>query len=324
MLETNVGSARNRVDGRAKVTGAATYAAEFASPEMARGYVLSGDIARGRIRRIDTKAAKAVPGVIEVFTHQNRKRTARADRNYQDEVGPPGSPFRPLQSDEIQYSGQPVALVVAEDFETARYAATLIEVEYETADHQTDLEQVRAKAYVPPKKRTGLSPPPKPRGDADAMLADVPVKIEAEYRIEAEYHNPMELHAATVVWNGDGSILVHDKIQGVQNDQAYIAGVFGLKSSEVRVVSPYVGGAFGSGLRPQYQVFLAVMAALALKRSVRVEMTRDQMFTHVHRPLTINTVQLGALRDGTLQAIRHDAVQATSQFEDHQEVVVNW
>lgn len=155
------------------------------------------------------------------------------------------------------------------------------------------------------------------------MLNDLPVKVGGEYPIAAEYHNPMELHATTVVWQ-DGKILVHDKIQGVQNDQAYIAGVVGLRTSDVQVVSPFVGGAFGSGLRPQYPVFLAVMAALALKRSVQVELTRDQMFTHVHRPRTINTVALGATRDGTLQAIRHDAVQGTSQFEDHQEVVVNW
>ncbi len=327
MLQThapdNVGFPHSRVDGRAKVTGAATYAAEFATPDVARGYVLSAAITRGKITRIDTSRALAVPGVIDVFTHENRPRTARSDSAYQDEVGPPGAPFRPLQSAEIQYAMQPIALVVAEDFEIARYAATLIDVQYKEAAHQTDLEAQRKSAYVPPKKRTGITPPPKPRGDAEAMLADVPVKVGGEYPIAAEFHNPMEPHATTVVWN-DGKLTVYDKIQGVQNDQSYIAGVFGLSKSDVHVISPYVGGAFGSGLRPQYQVVLAVMAALALKRSVRVELTRDQMFTHVHRPRTINTVVLGATRDGTLQAIRHAAVQGTSRFEDHQEVVVNW
>lgn len=134
----------------------------------------------------------------------------------------------------------------------------------------------------------------------------------------------MEPHATTVVWQDDGKLVVYDKTQGVQNSQNYITGVFGLKKDDVRVISPFVGGAFGSGLRPQYQLFLAVMAAMELKRSVRVVLTRDQMFTFTHRPDTIQTLGIGADKDGKLQAIRHDAVAETSTFEDYQEVVVNW
>ena len=118
----------------------------------------------------------------------------------------------------------------------------------------------------------------------------------------------MEPHASTVVWEGGGKLTVHDKTQGVQNSQGYVASVFGLSKDDVRVVSPFVGGAFGSGLRPQYQLFLAVMAALDLERSVRVELTRDQMFTFTHRPATISTVMLGAEPDGRLVALKHDAV----------------
>ena len=134
----------------------------------------------------------------------------------------------------------------------------------------------------------------------------------------------MEPHATTVVWQDDGKLVVYDKTQGVQNSQNYVTGVFGLKKDDVRVISPFVGGAFGSGLRPQYQLFLAVMAAMELKRSVRVVLTRDQMFTFTHRPDTIQTLGIGADKDGKLQAIRHDAVAETSTFEDYQEVVVNW
>ena len=135
----------------------------------------------------------------------------------------------------------------------------------------------------------------------------------------------MEPHATTVVWEGDGKITVHDKIQGVQNTQGYIANVFGLTPDDVHVVSPFVGGAFGSGLRPQYQLFLAVMAALALKRSVRVELTRDQMFTFGYRPATINTVALGARR-GRARCRRSSTTRSPARlaFEDYQEVVVNW
>lgn len=322
--DPNVGSPRNRVDGFAKVTGGAKYAAEFVAPDLAYGYVVSSAIARGRIARIDTRAAEGIPGVVKIFTHENRPRTAWFSHSYQDEVAPPGTPFRPLYSDEISYSGQPIALVVADDFEVARYAASLIDVEYEAESHETDLRVVRAKAYVPPKKRSGITPPPKPRGDAMKAYSEAPARVWAEYSIATEHHNPMEPHATTVVWQGGGKITIHDKIQGVMNTQGYVASVFGLAKDDVHVISPFVGGGFGSGLRPQYQLFLAVMASLDLERSVRVELTRDQMFTFVHRPETINTVGLGAKPDGSLLAMKHDAVAVTSRFEDYQEVVVNW
>lgn len=322
--DPHIGSPRSRVDGPAKVTGAAQYAAEFEAPDLAHGYVVSSAVARGRIARIDAAAAEAVPGVIKVYTHENRPSTAWFSHNYRDQVAPPGTPFRPLYSDEILYSGQPVALVVAEDFEIARYAASLVRVDYEAAAHETDLRLVRAKSYDPPKKRSGITPPPKPRRDAMKAYSEAPVRVWGEYAIATEHHNPMEPHASTVIWEGDGKITVHDKIQGVMNSQGYIANVFGLAKDDVRVISPFVGGGFGSGLRPQYQLFLAVMAALDLERSVRVELTRSQMFTFVHRPETINTVGLGANPDGTLLALKHDAVGVTSRFEDYQEVVVNW
>ena len=322
--DPHIGSPRDRVDGPAKVTGAAKYAAEFEAPDLAHGYVVSSSVARGRIVGIDAAAAEAVPGVLKVFTHENRPRTAWFSHNYQDEVAPPGKPFRPLYSDEIQYSGQPIALVVADDFEVARYAASLVRVEYEAATHETDLRLVRAKSYVPPKKRSGITRPPKPRGDAMKAYSEAPVRVWGEYGIPTEHHNPMEPHASTVVWEGDGRITVHDKIQGVLNSQGYVTNVFGLAKEDVRVISPFIGGGFGSGLRPQYQLFLAVMAALDLERSVRVELTRDQMFTFVYRPATINTVGLGATREGSLLALKHDAVAVTSRFEDYQEVVVDW
>jgi xanthine dehydrogenase YagR molybdenum-binding subunit len=322
--DTHVGSPRSRVDGPAKVTGKATYAAEFATPDLAYAYIVGSSIARGRIAGIDAAAAEAVPGVIKVFTHENRPKTAWFSFRYKTMVGPPGSPFRPLYSDEIQFSGQPVVLVVAESFDIARHAASLVRVSYEQHPHETDLGRARSDSYRPPKQRLGIAPPPKPRGDAVKALSEAPVRISAEYTIATEHHNPMEPHATTVIWEDGGKLTIHDKTQGAQSSQAYVAGVFGLSSDDVRVVSPYVGGAFGSGLRPQHQLFLAVMASLALERSVRLELTRQQMFSHVHRPETINVVSLGADEDGRLRSIQHHAVAATSRFEDHQEVVVNW
>ncbi len=322
--ETHVGSPRSRVDGPDKVTGAARYSAEFTAPDLAHGYVVSSAIAKGRIARIDTSAALAAPGVAEVFTHENRPRTSGFSHSYQDQVAPPGAPFRPLSDARIVYSGQPVALVVAESFEAARHAASLVRVAYEAEPHETDLRRKLRESYEPPKKRSGITPPPKPRGNAERAFAEAPVKVSGEYWAAYEHHNPMEMHASTVVWEGGGKLLVHDKNQGVQNAQTYVCNVFGLSKSDVRAVTPYVGGGFGSGLRPQYQLFLAVMAALELRRSVRVVLTRDQMFTHVYRPNTYQTVRLGADPDGKLRSIQHHSVTGTSQFEDYQEVVVNW
>lgn len=322
--KTHVGAPLSRVDGRVKVTGAAKYAAEFKAPDLAYGYEVSSAIAKGRITSIAVDAALAVPGVIKVFTHEDRPRTAWFDFSYKDENAQPGSPFRPLYDEKILFSGQPIALVVANTFEIARYAASLVRIEYETEVHAVEVRAKRQDAYEPGKKRSGISGPPSPRGDARQAFQSAPVHIESEYHVAVEHHNPMEMHASTVIFEGDGKITVYDKTQGVQSIQSYITSVFGLSESNVRVLSPFVGGAFGSGLRPQHQLFLAVMAALDLERSVRVTLTRDQMFSLGYRPDTWHEVKLGASADGRLCALQHHAVAGTSTYEDYQEVVVNW
>ncbi|MCU1287067.1 MAG: aerobic-type carbon monoxide dehydrogenase, large subunit CoxL/CutL-like protein [Acidobacteriales bacterium] len=318
-----IGQPISRVDGRAKVTGQAKYAGEYNVPNLAYGVIVSSAIAKGRITNIDSTKALSLNGVLQVFTHKNAPRTAERDENYWDEVAPPGSPFRPLQNDKVMFSGQPVALVVAESFELAMYAASLVQVEYKIEQHVTDLDQVRNEAYVP-RPREGIDPPAKPRGNPESALAGAPVKIEVEYSAPVEHHNPMEPYATTVLWEGDSKLIVYDKTQGSVNNHDYVCNVSGLSSDQVRLLSPYVGGAFGSGLRPQYQLVLAVMAALGLKRSVRVTLRRQQMFTLGHRPRTIQNVALGAATDGKLQALIHQAIAETSQYEDYSEPVVNW
>jgi xanthine dehydrogenase YagR molybdenum-binding subunit len=319
-----VGQAISRVDGPAKVTGLAKYAGEFAAPDLAYGVVVSSAIAKGRIKRIDAAAAEAVPGIVKVITHENRPATSQKPEDYQDAVAPPGAPFQALASDRIVYSGQPIALVVGEDFETARYAASLVRVEYETAAPLTDLTAQSGASYDPPMKRAGIKPPPEPWGDAAQAFDTSEIRVNAQYRMADEHHNPMEPHASTVVVEKDGTYTVYDKIQGVSNTHDYIAGAFGLKPEQVRVLNPYLGGGFGSGLRPQYQLFLAMLAAKDLGRSVRVTLTRDQMWSFTYRSEAIQTVSLGADRSGKLTALKHDAVQGTSTYEDYQEVIVNW
>ncbi len=322
MNTEHIGKPISRVDGRAKVTGAAKYAAEYNVPGLVYGVVVSSAIAKGKIIRIDAAAALRLPGVLQVFTHENSPKLAESDGSYRDDVAPPGSPFRPLYSNKVKYSAQPVALVVADSFGLARYAASLIRVEYKREAHATDLMAEREKAYQP--KPREYFPRPEPRGNAEKAFADAAVQLEAEYLGPAEHHNPMEPFATTVVRDENGRLIVYDKTQGVQNVRNYLCNVFDYSQEDLRVVSPFVGGAFGSGLRPVYQVFLAVLAARELKRSVRVSLTRQQMFSFTHRPATWQRVALGAASDGSLEAVIHEVISETSRFEDYTENVVTW
>lgn len=222
-------------------------------------------------------------------------------------------------------SQQPVALVVAETFELARYAASLLRVEYAAEAHETDIEKKRDDGYEPGRGKSGFMPPPKPRGNPNEAYKNAAHQHEAEYIHLAQHNNPLENFATTVEWLGEGKKLnIFDKTQGAMNVQQYLTKIFGLSKEEARVISKFTGGAFGAGLRPQYQVFLAVLAALALERSVRVSLTRQQMFSLGHRPHTLQYLKLGANENGGLEAVHHAALAETSQFEDFTEVVVNW
>ncbi|HEY1608983.1 MAG TPA: xanthine dehydrogenase family protein molybdopterin-binding subunit [Paraburkholderia sp.] len=319
-----VGDALPRVDGRAKVTGAACYAGEFDAPGLVYGFAVGSPIAAGRVISIDASAALETPGVLHVLTHENRPALPLSDSAWKDQVAPGGMPFRPLWDDRIWFSGQPVALVIAETLELARHAASLLAIRYEHTPHQTELNEAVPAAYPPSEEKGGFDPPPKPRGDAYRALRKAEVSVDAFYSTPAEFHQPMEMHGCTVVPSSDGSYTVYDKTQGVLNVQKFLTRVFGLAPAQVRVVSPFVGGAFGSALRPQYSLVLAMMAARDLKRPVRVTLTRQQMFTLGHRPASLQHVALAARHNGRLEAIIHEAVAATSRFEDYADVVVNW
>ena len=322
-----IGTPTSRVDGIAKVTGAAKYAAEFNVPDLAHASLVCSTIPKGRITRIDTTAAARIKGVLTVLTHENRPPMADSDQAYKDEVAPDGSPYRPLYDGKILFDGQPVALVVAETSEIARYAASLVHVEYAKEAHATDIFCQRNAAVpikAPASPIEALFTPPKVRGTPDQALAAAAVRHEAEYYVPIEHHNPMELYASTVIYEADGKLTVYDKTQGVQNVHKYLCGVFGTMPEDVRVMSPYMGGGFGSGLRPQFQVVLAVLAVRALQRSVRVVLTRQQMYALGYRPAMIQNIALGANRAGTLDAITHDAVTVTSQYEDFHRQETGW
>ena len=326
-MASYIGTPTSRIDGVAKVTGAAKYAAEFNVPRLAYGSIVTSTIAKGRIARIDLSAAMRVQGVIDVLTHENRPPMADTDQAYKDDVAPDGSPFRPLYDGRILFNGQPIALVVAETSEVARFVASLVHVEYQQEPHVTDLYRQRDAAVpvaTPTNPMEAIFAPPKPRGNAEQALAAAAVRHEAEYYVPIEHHNPMELYASTVIFEDDGKLTVYDKTQGVQNVQQYLCNIFKMKPDELRVLGPFMGGGFGSGLRPQYQAVLAVLAARKLRRSVRVVLTRPQMYEIGYRPAMIQRIALGANAGGTLDAIAHDAVTVTSQYEDYHRQETGW
>lgn len=300
-----LGKETTRVDGIAKVTGKAKYTAEFQVPHVAYGFIVLSTVAKGRITAINTREAEQAAGVVRVFTHLNAGRLGKAPA-----ADAPPQWAWPLQSDRVFFNGQPIALVVAESYEQARHAARLVKATYQAEAHVTDLHAVIDRAQPDPDTAKG-----KPRGNPTAALEAAAVKIESEYRIPINHHNPIEPHAAIAFWEGE-QLTIFDKTQNVYGVQKHLAEGLGVPAEKIRVVSPFVGGAFGSSLKPNYYPSLTAMAARELKRPVKVVLTRAQMFTgHGYRPQTIQKVTLGADPSGKLQAIVHQAFHNTSSFE---------
>lgn len=322
-MSLQIGKPVSRVDGPCKVTGIAQYAGDFMPHECLEGVAINSTITKGKIKEMDLSQALAVPGVLKIFTHENRPSLPWFDKKYKDQDSPEGSPFRPLYDGDIRYAGQPIGLVVAESIEAARFAASLVKISYEEVPHQVSLKAQQDEARKPRKMKGGSPPPPKPKGDAQKAFAESAAKVQVEYTSPTEHHNPMEPHAAVVEWNGD-QLVIHDKTQGVLNSQQYVCNIFGLSPKKVRVLSPFVGGAFGACLRPQYPLFFAALAAIELKRAVRVVLSRHQMFSFGHRPHTIQKISLGANPEGKLTSLMHEAIAETSRFEDYTENVVSW
>jgi xanthine dehydrogenase YagR molybdenum-binding subunit len=318
--QPTIGTPVDRVEGEMKVTGRLRYAGEHPVPDLLYGVVVSAGIARGRIAAIDTSRARKVEGVREVLTHQNRPQVPWYDMKDDGAAANTKPPFRALCNDEIVFSGQPIALVVADSFEAARQGAMRISADYHVDVPHTRLEAALPRRYTPERKQKGNIA----RGDVDQACARAASTIQQRYRLAMEWHHPMEMHATTVEWHGDGRVTVHDKNQGSQNAQEQLAEAFGYAKDRLRVMNTAVGGAFGSGLRPAYQAYLAMLAATMLKRSVRVTLTRQQMFTHVHRPACVQDVILACDERAQLTAVAVHATTSTSPFETYTENIVGW
>ena len=295
-----IGAGIDRKEGRAKVTGAAKYAAEFEVEGLAHAVLVQSTVAKGTIEAIDTTGAARMPGVLLVITPDNAMRLKIEQATQQTVRGPL------LQDRVISFQGQHVAVVVAETLEQAQDAAAHVRVRYSAAAARTAMDDWLDAAIKPRQFRNGQRPPDSQRGDPDAAFAAAAVKVEATYRTPIEHHNPMEPHATIAKWDGDGLTVWHTT-QGVAGAQHTLAAFFDLDPSRVRVICPYLGGGFGSKGNCWPPASLAAMAAKMTGRAVRLELTRAQMYTsNGYRPRTIQTVKLGADANGKLVAVRHD------------------
>jgi xanthine dehydrogenase YagR molybdenum-binding subunit len=312
-----IGQEVSRVDGPAKVTGSARYSGEITLPDLAYAEIVGAGIASGRITSIDTAQAERAEGVAGILTHRNMPKVNHVPLVPSLLGGPaPGETFFPMQDDVVHYAGQPVALVVADSLERARYAATLVQVSYAETPSVTTIGQGRAGAYEPEKIFGGILPAQVRRGNVEDGLAAADLHIDASFRFAANHHNPIEALTTTAAWDGD-QLTLYDSCQGIKAVQLTVAAQLGLSPSKIRVLTRYVGGAFGAKAMVWPHVTLTALAARHVRRPVRLTVSRGQMFTSCgHREEQEQHIWLGAASDGTLTAIRHHKISLTSPFDD--------
>jgi xanthine dehydrogenase YagR molybdenum-binding subunit len=303
-----IGAAVDRVEGREKVTGQAKYAYEHVQDDVAYGAIVQSTIARGRILGVDASAALGLPGVIAVVSHENAPRLHEVS----------DGELAILQSTAVSYRGQIVGAVIADSIETARQAERLVRIDYAPEPHDVLLRPDHPGLYKPDHVNPNYTTDTE-QGDFDGAFATAEFTIDCTYQTPAEHNNPMEPHATLAIWE-EGRITIYDSNQGVTNVQNTLAQAFGLEAAAVRVISPHVGGGFGSKGTPRPHVILAVMASKTVGRPVKIAVTRQQMF-HVtgYRTPTIQRMRLGADRDGRLTALCHDAIVQTSTVREFAE-----
>jgi xanthine dehydrogenase YagR molybdenum-binding subunit len=310
----------SRVDGRAKVTGSATYPAENKMQNMAFGFLVGSTVAKGFIKSIDTKSAERAPGVLAVLTYANAPKVPGYQTG-KDPSKPPtaGQPLRIFYNNEIFYYDQPIALVIADTYERVLHAAKLVKAQYEIAVHQTDITANLGKAKIP----TGPRFEDYNRGEKDAYK-NAPVKLEQEYYHPVEVHNPMELANIIARWDGPTKVTVYTKTQGVEATRRSIRDAFKLEQENVTVHAEIIGGAFGMALRTWPYEIAAIMGAQKVGRPLKLVLHREQMFTNVgYRPATLQKIGLGATPDGRLTGLTHEATANTSAYEEFTEATVN-
>src|SRR5258708_5547635 len=306
-----IGQSIDRVDGPAKVTGQATYAAEARIDNLVHAVLVQSTIARGRISSIDTSAAQTSTGVLAVITSRNMPKLSSRNIKSQAEKR------LPLSDMNIHYAGQHIAVVVADTLERAQYAATLVKVVYDPQSPMLSLSDSEAKLEKP-KEDQGEDIQYR-RGSVETALGDAGLKVVHEtYITPVQTHNPMEMSATIAKWEGADKLTVWDATQAVVKRKISLAAAFGLEEKNVRVISPFVGGAFGCKGAQWPHTLLAAAAAKVTGKPVKLMLTRAQMFTSCgHRPVTEQGMIIAAKSDGKIVALKHDTLMHNSDVGDH-------
>lgn len=308
-MAQTLNTAVTRTDAPRKVTGTATYAADVMPSGMLHGALATSDIAVGTLTGIDTTRAEAEPGVVAVFTHDTLPDYKTVKGFY---AGGPGSAsFWPMEGTEIKYAGQPIAYVVAETTAAARRGAQLIDATYEKANGDAHMNPAESFVIEGADGQMTIT-----KGDVEKGLSEAAQTIDVEYTTPFQHHNPMEMFSATAEWRGD-RLTVWMPSQSVRTLRGGIAQAYGLPETAVRVISPFVGGAFGSkaGITPY--TMLTIAAAKAVGAPVRLIVTRPQMYTvATFRPESVQKFRLGADANGKLTAFEHIEIAQTAQFDN--------
>ncbi|SCX98967.1 xanthine dehydrogenase YagR molybdenum-binding subunit [Nonlabens sp. Hel1_33_55] len=310
--KTGIGNAIDRVEGHLKVMGKAKYASEYPIKNKVYGQGINSTIAKGTITSIDTSEAEKQEGVLKVITYKNAEKLKTFDEEMVSIATDTIAPV--LQSNQVHYYGEYVGFVVAETFEQAQYAARLVKFEYEADPSAViDFDKSRSKAYKPNEKSDYS------RGNLDQGIAEADEVVEQTYITPIEHHHPMELHAAIVSWE-NGKVTAYASQQIVEDATIAISATFQIPTKDVRVVSAFVGGGFGSKLNLERHVIMATMASKMINRPVQVTVTRTQMFTNTGmRQLNEQKMKIGAKKDGTLTALSHETLSHTSTNQEFQE-----
>jgi len=302
-------AAEGRVEAVAKVTGKGKYAAEYDVKNICYAVMIGSNIASGKIISIDTDTALMANGVIDIITHTNKSFVPGLANETKIKESRIGLPV--FHIDKIYFKGQPIALVVAETLEEATYAASLVRAKYAEEKFNVDFDNSYAAIAL---KDSG-----KERGAVDAW-ANAAHIIEQEYHIKSEVHNPMEMHATIAEWTGPDTLKMYDKNQGVNSVQNVFARLYNIPSKNIEVISEFVGGGFGSGLRVWSNTLAAVMAAKKVNRPVKLMLTRPQMFYSVgYRPEAWQKVKLGSDASGNFAGLIHQSKNTTSLYENFEE-----
>jgi xanthine dehydrogenase YagR molybdenum-binding subunit len=308
-----IGQPISRTEGPLKVAGRARYTGDVRPSGAVHAALVHSTIANGRIASIDTGAAEDA-GVLAVLTHRNTPRMNPTPKPW-SHLHPHGQGYLPLQDDKIHYAGQPIALVVASRLDQAMHAGTLIKVQYEVA---------RPLIFGPETTRAAIDPPQflwpvaSSVGDADKGVADGAVRIVETYATSDRHHNQMEPHATTAMWDADGSLTLYETTQHLYGTRDLIAMVLGIPVDKISVICEFLGGGFGGKAYVWPHTLLAILAAKALNRPVRLQLTRAHMYSMVgHQAATIQTISLGADKAGKLTGVRHESISPTPVFDNY-------